>query len=54
MRVPFIALDEILSAEVLEFDAVAEHDIHIGEHGGSDARIAFLGPRRVFKRRYWA
>jgi hypothetical protein len=41
-----LVLEEILRTEVLEFDAVAEHDRHISEHGGSDGQDRLLRPTR--------
>src|ERR1700692_2339200 len=39
-----VALHEILSTEVVEFHAVTEHVVDVGEHGGGDGEDRLLGP----------
>ena len=49
-----VALYELLSAEVVKFDAVAEHEVDVSEHRGGDREDGLLGPRRLLSRRNWA
>ncbi len=46
-----MALIEVLWSEVTVWQAVTEHELGCGKHGGGDPRIAFLAPRRALRRR---
>ena len=39
----FVALFEVMSAEVMIFDTIAEHEVRGRQHGAGDGEDGFLG-----------
>ena len=47
----FVALLEVISAEVMVFDTITEHEIGRGEHRAGDRKNRLLGVRRLLLRK---